>query len=92
MLLSKGYITTFVFLPISSDLPEESLPHCRRIQVACTNVISDMLQLYEDNTILQCKLNVQFKGEVGWTLEDPQGICLHLFGMLLMRSTLKGTL
>ena len=71
MLLSKGYITTFVFLPISSDLPEESLPHCRRIQVARTNVISDMLQLYEDNTIRQCKLNVQFKGEVGLDFGGP---------------------
>ena len=71
MLLSKGYITTFVFFPISSDLPEETLPNCRRIQVARSNVISDMMQLYEDNTIPQCKLNVQFKGEVGLDFGGP---------------------
>ena len=71
MLLSRGYITTFVFFPSSSDLPEESLAHCRRIQVARSNVISNKLQLYEDNTILQCKLNVQSKGEVGLGIGGP---------------------
>ena len=67
----KGVHYNFCFFPSSSDLHEESLAHCHRIQVARYNVISNKLQLYEDNTILQCKLNVQSKEEVGLGFGGP---------------------
>ena len=67
----RGTLQLLFFFPSSSDLPEESVAHCHRIQVAHYNVISNKLQVYEDNTILQCKLNVQSKGEVGLGFGGP---------------------